>query len=63
MNNPITPIQPPYTETRCCDPQAANVWLQCVTEWALDGNRDALRELPQVVDHFIAAHRQIGVPR
>ena len=48
---------------QCCNPKAANAWLQCVTEWALAGNRDALRELPQVVDHYLDAVRQPEVPR
>ena len=39
----------------CCGPQEAASWLNAVAEMALDGDPDAIRWLPNVVDHFLAA--------
>ncbi len=51
------------TPPPCCDPQAANAWLQCVAELALAGDRDAQLVLPNVAQHFLDSLRQAGVPR
>ncbi len=57
MKDSSTPTIPPNTDAPCCGPKAANAWLQCVTEWALAGNRVAQLALPQVINHYLAAIR------
>ncbi len=52
------------TAPRCCTPEQAAAWLNCLTELAVVyHDDDARRALPNCVDHYLAALRQAGVPR
>lgn len=61
MDNPITPIQPPYTETPCCDPQAAWSFVREVAWMALRGEVPP-HALAGAVDHALRMG-QVGAAR
>lgn len=47
------------TVPRCfrCSPRDAAHWLEAVTEDALSGDVDALRNLPSVIEHWLSVTR------
>ena len=46
---------PAIVKPLCCGPQEAASWLNAVAEMALNGDPDAIRWLPSVIDHYLAA--------
>ena len=59
----IPPLQWPAHGESCCTPARAWQWVNAVAEMAVYGDDDAARALPEAVDHYLAALRQIGVAR